>query len=129
MTEPVKLPKLEIRPLILGHHSIRGAGDTPLTESQAAEVLRRVECFPEWLPIKTAPKDGTTVLIGWQCEDKERTWATKAAWWEEDSAQEDLPGWTDWACRSFGYEEVNVYQPTHWQPLPAALSRASEEKQ
>jgi len=77
-----------------------------------------------WRDIESAPRDGAVVQIGWW--DKTKKWQTRMAWWETATMQHgDFPGWTDWACRSFGYEEVEVYTPTHWMPLPAPPARAA----
>lgn len=67
-----------------------------------------------WRDISTAPKDGSRVLIAWR--DKSGEWHQRAAVWEADYAH---AGWTDHAVKSFGYEEIFSYKPTHWQPLPA----------
>lgn len=55
----------------------------------------------EWLPIESAPRDGTTVLL----------WAPH---WKTPET-----GWTygrdDWQdCR----KDTPTRPPTHWQPLP-----------
>lgn len=99
-----------------------------------------------WRDIKTAPKDGTRVIIGWGSE-------FRAAWWDvqfdyklcygiDDDDDDDYAGhdyeqpdvcsgcerckdgliyigaWTDAAVLSFGYEETHSYKPTHWMPAP-----------
>lgn len=66
----------------------------------------------EWMPIETAPKDGTEILgfePGWKvgiiagiCWDKDR--------WHGG------PGWT-WA-RLKNADESNNCDPTHWMALP-----------
>lgn len=63
-----------------------------------------------WMPIETAPKDGTEVQIwgdeGWT--PKARFSGKKGYWCEEY--------WdADWAS----YCESSVYGVTHWMPLPS----------
>jgi len=74
-----------------------------------------------WKPIKTAPKDGTRVLLWlgapWSCIET-------AAWY--------VP-WANWQTgRYFAHSEsdecagIGSSVPTHWQPLPAAPDQATE---
>ena len=72
----------------------------------------------EWLPIETAPKDGTEVLVG---VDIATVWIVRNArfvrgedWMEPES--ED--GW--WAyCNSVSQEMLEgIFAPTHWMPMP-----------
>lgn len=66
-----------------------------------------------WLPIESAPKDGTYILV--YCGDdfqavcywSDSIWATKGGAWIYDE------------CRSDTVE----LQPTHWQPLPPLPER------
>ena len=78
-----------------------------------------------WLPIETAPKDETRVLIagpgldvtvGWYTQaepDGPQSMGTDVGWWSEN-------GWSH-PGRSFGNPDSRFeaeLQPTHWQPLP-----------
>ena len=76
----------------------------------------------KWQPIETAPRDGTSVLLGggyYYCEERnaEIRTAAAAAWhWvavPENGAwlMAGLEGGYDWLC----YRD-----PTHWMPLPPA---------
>jgi hypothetical protein len=65
-----------------------------------------------WQPIETAPKDGTNVLVG-----HER--AVFSGWWSESAG-----GWVDGSTDM--YEDLIVYHPTHWQPLPPLPSSKRE---
>lgn len=69
-----------------------------------------------WMPIESAPKDGTRVLI-WQGE-------AYVAWFEREYAWVSHGGaWISERYRSDTYE----YAPTHWQPLPKPpVSEASK---
>lgn len=62
----------------------------------------------EWLPIETAPKDGTVVLV--YAENRNVT--TKhyyLAWFDARTANKHRPAW---------YSGSWAVQATHWQPLP-----------
>lgn len=78
-----------------------------------------------WRPIETAPKDGTKVLIAEPVNEEHAMdqYAVYAAWWDADEAI-----WTDYAVKSFGYEEVQAYAPTHWRPLPASPSLTNDKE-
>lgn len=76
-----------------------------------------------WLPIDTAPRDGMTIIVGW---DSASVWIVRSAryvradeWFpqlETDEAGKD--GW--WSYRnSVGQELLDGYRtPTHWLPMP-----------
>lgn len=68
-----------------------------------------------WRTIDSAPRDGTKILIAEPVNEEHamNQHAIYAAWWDEGDAI-----WTDYAVKSFGYEEVQSYSPTHWMPLP-----------
>jgi hypothetical protein len=76
----------------------------------------------DWQPIETAPKDGTRVLVwgepsGHEGEDEHRV---VSAWWGRLVAgqQEDENG-EGWRFCSFdGGYYGEVYDATHWMPLP-----------
>lgn len=57
----------------------------------------------DWMPIESAPKDGTTVIYGTV------KWVTcghyaDEGWWEMNNSSTDAWGGVDY--------------PTHWMPLP-----------
>ena len=68
-----------------------------------------------WRPIETAPKDGTDVLL-WDGEEifvgywSDSIWVSPGAWVKEEHRSDTV-----------------TYIPTHWQPLPAAPTEASDE--
>lgn len=68
-----------------------------------------------WQPIKTAPKDGSVILL--YCPDAREPSVILGEWSEFESALQPgkvvIAEWTDtWAERELDCE------PTHWQPLP-----------
>lgn len=80
------------------------------------------EPLTEWLPIETAPKDGTAVLVMrdiWPGSETGRAEKCTghntyvAAWW----ADEGNSG--EWVCYMDRIEEpICPIEPTHWMPLP-----------
>lgn len=83
-------------------------------ESQLAELrdeIARLKAEREWLPIETAPKDGTLVLGYFPGACVLKVYCKSSGIWHQ--WHEDY--------------EVSVYPPpTHWQPLPPP---PTEEKQ
>lgn len=74
----------------------------------------------KWMPIETAPKDGTRFLGRRTSVDRHtgrlrynvrRTWFGKAS-------HVPLYGW----CHGRHVENIDLWQPTHWQPLPSSPS-------
>lgn len=68
----------------------------------------------EWMPIESAPKDGTFVIV-WP-----PTWkgVVSCASWDDDKyAKKPRPYWRradEYGCVGFSREKP----PTHWMPLP-----------
>ena len=81
-------------------------------------------CSASWLPMDTAPKDGTEILawrkdcgrllVRWTCCDNFLSDAERNHMSEEDSAK------YDWFCADFvaGSRLDIGEEPTHWMPLP-----------
>lgn len=84
----------------------------------------RMDSKSSWLPIETAPRDGTEVIVGWWWAS---VWITRGAWYRDaaqlraegnmDFTDEDT-GW--WSYRhSVTQEQLGDFgQPTHWLPMP-----------
>jgi len=63
-----------------------------------------------WRPIKTAPKDGTHFLATHVKSGVQRiTWYGK-------TSHIALYGW----CEGEDAEDIDLWEPTHWMPLPKA---------
>ena len=76
--------------------------DAELAEARAALTAAKAG---GWLPIETAPKDGTAVLVseGRFCSCVE--WNEEFDWWAVDD-------------NKLGPFRLRGAAPTHWQPLP-----------
>jgi len=76
----------------------------------------------EWQPIETAPKDGTDIIVGFDCAS---VWIIHIAWYRDGSPNtgcdgpEDI-GWWSYVTNSVGQDMLTGHRtPTHWMPLPA----------
>jgi hypothetical protein len=78
---------------------------------------------PKWLPIKTAPKDGTHILALLPDADTCYVicWCDPAAGIRVElrEAGEEV----GWRHAHDGFPVSEFSKPTHWQPLPAAPSQ------
>jgi hypothetical protein len=72
----------------------------------------------EWMPIETAPKDGTRVLV-WS--DKHAWRGIGIAYWGRNNPLNRL-AWIGGHCRI-----DHIDQPTHWMPLPAAYDALQDK--
>lgn len=67
----------------------------------------------EWQPIETAPKDGTSVLLGCDYDRLGKARVT-LAWWDGKWLESQY--WNE--CEE-EWEDCTVqFRPTHWMPLP-----------
>lgn len=72
-----------------------------------------------WLPIESAPKDGTHILVMYMHID---TQCVFNAFWinQEDWMQDDQEGW--WSYQHSEVSRIKLEDfmtPTHWMPLPS----------
>jgi hypothetical protein len=82
---------------------------------------RPVPAIPAgWLPIETAPKDKTRVLLKWPGDRP----PCVGAWCSDRFAKEPAPHWSGDTDRTYGLRETRKLQPTHWMPIPAAPEAA-----
>ena len=79
-----------------------------------------------WMPIETAPKDGTRILVGGKSPNGNRGYdAVGQAYWRreikyaEDSPRCDEPEGFYWASDNTRSGQCAWYV-THWMPLPEA---------
>jgi len=72
----------------------------------------------EWMPIESAPKDGTSVLVCWAGADWDNSMAV--AYYEEGySSYVDSAKGVNWRDGGdLGCGGMIGAMPTHWQPLP-----------
>jgi hypothetical protein len=63
----------------------------------------------DWLAIETAPKDGSRFLA------VHAKSCVIAITWYGKTSHVPLYGW----CEGEDCEDVDLWQPTHWMPLPA----------
>ena len=75
---------------------------------------------PAWLPIATAPRDGTHVLVG--CETKTRGWVVHEAWWWTpwDGSPLSHCEWRYGKDGMFPDKSVHGFGAELWMPLPPA---------
>lgn len=87
-------------------------------------TVERVKEPAKWLPIETAPKDGTDIIVGF---DFATVWVVHLAWWrsvedwmkEVGNWSEDDVGWWSYTRGSVTQEKLDGYRaPTHWMPCP-----------
>jgi hypothetical protein len=81
-----------------------------------------VQNMNKWQPIKTAPKDGTKIIVGF---DAASVWVVHVAWWDDglrgvnDIADPDDIGWWSYVRGSVTQEQLDGFRtPTHWIELP-----------
>ena len=98
-------------------------GALRVEEREARQALTTLQAYIErdgWMPIESAPKDGTEVIV---C-GLDMGSAITSIWFEKDEFRDYGPegGWCYPSYHNGGslYEGVDVIepQPTHWRPLP-----------
>lgn len=69
-----------------------------------------------WLPIESAPKDGTPILV---CDMKSRIPAAEVVHWNDGWLSGTPDYWEDIQSRGRGLQVLGMHEtPTYWQPLP-----------
>jgi hypothetical protein len=74
----------------------------------------------QWLPIASAPKDGSDIIVGFNSGS---VWIVHVAWWRDPDADlgdaPDDEGWWSYIRGSVSQEMLDGHRtPTHWMPLP-----------
>lgn len=83
-----------------------------------------------WQPIETAPRDGTEVLVYFDCAtvpivhiawcNDAKDWADFSSYSDAFDSLEEYEGWWSYVSGSVSFEKLSGYrEPTHWMPLPA----------
>jgi hypothetical protein len=81
--------------------------------ASVAGVQAKALPLPGWMPIETAPKDGTRVLLGY-----ERSHSEEGYWMGESSS--NYWSETGWFASDEDPLTTHPSKPSHWMPLPAA---------
>lgn len=63
----------------------------------------------QWQPIKTAPTDGTNILVWWSSEFH----CPLVAHWNDGKWNDNKIGW-----KLTAWDNSKETEPTHWMPLP-----------
>lgn len=80
-------------------------------------LTRNPAAVPDgWLPIESAPKDGTLILA---CDSRIQEWMLVVSW-EQDT---DMPMYGWMTLDGTGYHDESL---THWMPLPAPPQPTNE---
>ncbi len=85
-----------------------------------AKAVAAIGAGMSWQSIETAPRDGTTILVG-------HSESVFSAWWEPDGWKtgSGVAGWVDGCTNNDG--DYSTYEPTHWQPLPPPPNTESHD--
>jgi hypothetical protein len=96
------------------YQSICGLADDP-----------EVEMMQNWLPIDTAPKDGTPILVFgayFQASDLRYSFVWIVKWTQAEREESAGDGLYRRVMRGLWGTPPCEFYPTHWMPLPAAPS-------
>ena len=77
----------------------------------------------KWQPIETAPKDGTSVILGCNYDRLGKirvtcAWYEREIWTEAKHWDDDADDWLFLEC---------AFRPSHWMPLPSPPVVEGEE--
>lgn len=102
----------------------------PADEYNHKKYVEYLEQCQRWLAIKTAPRDGTPILLFIKSHGIVEGWFAKGEWqpcYDSSNSRGEYIG-AVWVCAEDAFEcEVEEYpdgyndgQVTHWMPLPEA---------
>ncbi len=100
---------------------------------EAADALEAAR-EDAWLPIETAPKDGSEMILARGDRVTYGHWLSDEGWTVEHRdvdgrwiGQDESDGWEGWMSWDGGFLEEDP--PTHWRPLgaPPAIDAARKE--
>ena len=98
----------------LDWHEIRDRSVARIA-AELAEAADALEAGP-WMPIETAPKDGTAVMLG----NSGGAWIGRFMQFAQSGYRFDDP-WRSLMLNHYHIPYEHRYKaPTHWMPLPAA---------
>lgn len=95
------------------HGLTNGRFDRPITCFRRVPLEARVS-GGRWLPIESAPRDGSDVLLWLPASGG----ALRGCWDDDRYAKKPRPFWTNDCDRLWGRTHTREHQPTHWMPLP-----------
>lgn len=81
-------------------------------------VLWLIAQIPQWMPIESAPKDGSYLMLV-DCD-----LVTIGTWTKSDALRDEA--WIGFDCMS-NIDKVVILSPTHWMPLPTPPTEAPRE--
>jgi hypothetical protein len=84
----------------------------------------RAALSPAWLPISSAPKDGTEVLVSTANSRGVFEHMAVASWDDTDEYGRCEPRWTIFSGKH--HSPALDYHPTHWLPLPPPPASCGE---
>lgn len=94
-----------------GHYSDDRDAARNALRAAIASQLAATQVASGWMAIESAPKDGSSVLLGRFVPGKDRHGYQSVDFWHT-TPKNDFVGW--------GRFNATYWPATHWQPLPAA---------
>jgi len=80
-------------------------------------VYAAPQAVPAWLPIESAPKDGSEFLAWWDDGKGSKHRGVRTTHYLDNS--KTRTPWAGWIGPSMAVVHIGL-KPTHWMPLPAA---------
>lgn len=97
----------------------------PTAPLYTAQQMREYRDAPAWLPISTAPKDGTSVLLWERWSTNPFVGSFYGGSWSASKEHVDAAGGWDGGVV---VDKIDSHLITHWQPLPPSPIEQSGEK-
>jgi hypothetical protein len=93
---------------------LHAAPPQPLDVQERQDRAVATPIAPQWLPIESAPKDGSQVIAWWEAEGFDAVGVLMTSWL--DNSKTRVP-WAGWRVPSMTPLPPRA-KPTHWMPLP-----------
>lgn len=95
-----------------------------------AALSQQADTADKWLPIESAPRDGTRIRLKWRNAEDVGSWSlfdeSNKEWvWEQYPELRGIDG--EWST-DFGNAAADEVEPLGWQPLPAPPAQAVTAK-